>query len=459
VWNGVQAVQSRGIASWSEEEVMWGRASPFVATALVSPIKSIGVLTEACLPGNMGLFMAGNPWSVYLARFSGLHTEGREVIAGRSCLVLIGDMDGARNDEEYQYPWRICVDDADTLLVMKLESFIDHAPGPGGKGNSGVGNGQELHLGSQTWYRQSYVRVESFAELAPHVYIGTQGVSGVDEYPGIQTRTRIDPTRSWIGQSAPPWFADSGIERGVFVQDNIVERSYYSGHADDAAYVHNRRLLDLICKMLSDGRSECERDVRSGDALVRSSQTAVITYAAARLCGLRSVSLAGVCELLAARAGPTGAATEMDDIERVLRESAARVHRSAPHSVEYVSEQILVAEIEGSTSEQTEIVLCIRSAPETVLALGGSRDRHALSWSEFCSRAVGQIVVLEASSGKSAIVPIAVERTVDHSSPSSRSTLAAIALATLGLAAGMLIWRTRIPKPSGGTEREMNTDE
>lgn len=282
VWDGVTTLRDRGVFTWDEADAVKALHPPQERIeATISPGQAKSVLSKMSMPSHHGLFFHHTRWSEYLPGLSQLHVAGRETFEGRDCCVLVADMDMS-GDVGYSYPWRFVIDDRETLLVLKCESFSEC----NAAASTNLTSGSVLKLGGKEWQRQSFIHVYDPQLLPVGIWIGSRSISGLDELPGVSTETILDVAVSSLNEPLPTVALNRRIAEGTIVDDEVSGSRYFEGHKDDPVYAYNREHLELL-RQVSPETAERWIDVTElREPLLEVGQAAVGAYFYAWLNGL-----------------------------------------------------------------------------------------------------------------------------------------------------------------------------
>lgn len=237
VWDGSKARRRWGLGNWSEREKILSGDFPAFPNAEIKQSSAAGPLGSGCSPGQMGLFTLNRLWSSYLGTFSQLHVAETVVVDGQELIVLVGDMDGRKEDEEYTFPWRITFD-SQKLLATRIEMFTASS-------DSGDPDATLVLIGT-TWYRSFCRSVDEFVELASGIWIGTHGFFEHAFDRGLSTEVRVLPEHSFINGNPPERCLVATIEDGVRVDDVTTGQHYCEGHRNEPDYELNEILYQQL---------------------------------------------------------------------------------------------------------------------------------------------------------------------------------------------------------------------
>lgn len=290
VWSGVRGTRFKSDAVWADYSAILAGRPPAAELAEIGIGRRSGKLLRASTPAQAGLFHAGVPWSEYLAR-SDVRILGREPALGRDCLVLIGDIDGATEAEDtrYQKPFVAVLDDRETLLVARLETYEGWTPEPRlGVPEVAVGVPRDVIRtpDGAVWKRRTLVEVLEVDRLGG-VWIGTKARFSNSANTNSTSTIRIDVAASALGDDVAAALLDDTIARGTRVLDAGSAEEYYEGHRGDAEYTAERRYGEVLRRAFPAIHAEWHDIEGRADDFSDVSDDALVLYTAALVGGAR----------------------------------------------------------------------------------------------------------------------------------------------------------------------------
>jgi hypothetical protein len=278
-WDGTTARQVRAVGSWSDLPNLFAGKFPAIHDATLTTRRSTGLLSHMDLPSELGLFFVNTQWSAYLSRFSNVHEVGRATVAGRDCMVIIGDMDGRKEDAAFTFPWRMCIDDKNSLLVLSVESFSTGEDLPARVRDRLEKKGWTIELDGKRWYGLTYEVVDELAELQPGIWIGIKGTSGFRDTFDSYVETLVDTSNSYVNRAVPSEYVDLSIPDGTLVNNTITGRKYYAGHEGDASYEANRTFQEHFADAAPEAAAEWSRRSGLAEPFTEASENETTVYA------------------------------------------------------------------------------------------------------------------------------------------------------------------------------------
>lgn len=250
VWDGVKARRRWGSASWDDAEELLDGKFPNFARVEVSASMGAGLLGRGHSPGQFGSFVLSKRWSEYLDVFSNLKCVEQGMRNDRPVTILIGDMDGRKDDVEYTFPWRVTIDD-ETLLAVEIDYFT-RKPGEGNLEN-------KLSLDGVEWYRMGWRTTDKWEEFLPGIWLGTHGRAGMDQSGDTYTEVEVDIARSYLNRRPAEAFLASPIPAGTSVDDVTTGRRYSMGFENDPDRELNGIFLEQL-RSIDAGQFESWQD-------------------------------------------------------------------------------------------------------------------------------------------------------------------------------------------------------
>jgi len=245
IWNGSASHWIRMSSKWSNRT--WLDAFPEEPPSLVqiSPVRTVGPLTKLATPQYLGLFFAREPWSQFLRKASDVIVLDGRAFEGRPCFTFFADFDIKGGKGDYGSPWLLSIDDTHSLLVVRMDSFVDGSELTDSEQRDQLDSKKSIVINNKRWFRSTFLEIDKIDEIGEGVWIGTHSISGTDKGHGAYTEVNLNVSGSAVNQ-APPEQLSTEVPHGTLIDDLFRGERYYSGHIDDNNYTLNRQLFDNL---------------------------------------------------------------------------------------------------------------------------------------------------------------------------------------------------------------------
>jgi len=169
------------------------------------------------------------------------------------------DLDMQPSDGKYSHPWKISIDEEQSLLVTRMQSYTDGADLSADDKRTWRETGLVFQFEGNEWFRNTFVELKAWEQLGDDVWVGTHTISGTDKGYGVYTDTIIDMSRCTLGVDIAPEFMDPLTPEDTFTDDLLLGEQYYSGHKFDKTYTYNHKVYEQI-SVLDRQRAEAWRN-------------------------------------------------------------------------------------------------------------------------------------------------------------------------------------------------------
>jgi hypothetical protein len=385
VWDHARCHSFSSPTTWSAAAQSLGGSWPPPVALTLRAERAGGQLGDWSNPGNLGLLFVGQPWSKYLERLSQRRVLRSDVVAGRPCAVVVGDMDNRAGDERFEFPWVIAFGEDETLLALRVESY-----------NLGQGlvaaqiqqrhdSGQYLELDGQRWYRNACFEVDAVRRLAEGVWIGSRATFGYDEKPTLTRKLELDPVLARVNATPPAWLIDRAVADGVQVHDRNTGEVYYHGHAGDAAYEAQRRFAEILRAADEPAEARWSSAGAARDDVRSATDEALSLYAFCWLGGAPVALDALRAELESLP--PSGAASaELGALEAAFDSLLLPLARHALASIDVADAHWRIGRVRPNAGVSPTCVVFRRVDESTARIVHPRRGLRDASWAELCAR-------------------------------------------------------------------------
>lgn len=280
-WNGIRAESSRMLGCWDDYDHIVNVLPLETSLHTKSRSSGLGVLARLASPANLGLFYAGQPWSVYLPRFYELRCIGRSSVLGRDCVLLLGDMRRHTEGTEPEFPWVITIDDLDSLLVLRTEAFI-----PPERDSERVSpEARRLLLKGREMRRVMYCEVSEIGVVQNAVAYPRIVRCGVGSTIDHFEEVTVDAAASHVNHAPPVAFKKSHVPDGTLVSDLIIGAEYSAGHEENPEYSRNRQVFNELGQIESGLAQQWARRTQFMDGISEADADSISVYYAAWIAG------------------------------------------------------------------------------------------------------------------------------------------------------------------------------
>ena len=245
-WTGEYGFHIRGQAEWGNLDPLFHNSEEKSMEALKNLARHPGPLARTEMPAELGLCFINTPWSRYLRGMKNLRPAGRDMVIGKDCQVLTFEMEQGTANNSTLYPWRVFVDDRDTQLVLRAESFVADPAPIQGVSAAAPSHGVQIQLEGLYYSRLYHAEVTRVYKMADDVSLGMDGFVGYEDDPSGVMHITLIPDGCRRATQDDLWMISPPHCDGMKVLDSASNSVSYLGHESELEYEPNRRLYDLL---------------------------------------------------------------------------------------------------------------------------------------------------------------------------------------------------------------------